>query len=74
MKANETLKAKVTIFQTLLVQLNEYHTDPYFLQLSQNMAANCLFTFVFLPEFTCFVPKYCFEQQNTYWRKTGKFK
>ena len=66
MKANETLKAKVTIFQTLLVQLNEYQSDPYFLQLSQNMATNCLFTFVFLPEFTCFAPKivlfWCSEQ------------
>ena len=29
------------------LQLNEYDTDPYFLQLSQNMATNCLFTFVF---------------------------
>ena len=41
------------------VQLNEYETDPYFLQLSQNMSTNCLFTFVFsqfLPEFTCFAP------------------
>ena len=39
------------------VQLNEYETASYFLQLSQNMTSNCLFTFVFSPEFTCFVPK-----------------
>ena len=30
------------------IQLNEFETDPYFLQLSQNMATNYLFTFVFL--------------------------
>jgi hypothetical protein len=29
------------------LQFDEYKTDPYFLQLSQNMATNCLFTFVF---------------------------
>ena len=40
-----------------VVQLNEYETDPYFLQLSQNMATNCLFTFVFFPVLTCFPPK-----------------
>ena len=39
------------------VQLNEYETDPYFLQLGQNTASDCLFTFVFFPEFTCFVQK-----------------
>ena len=39
------------------IQLNEFETDPYFLQLSQNMATNCLFTFVFFPVLTCFVPK-----------------
>ena len=43
-----------------LLQLNEYETAPYFLQVSKNMTSNCFFTFVFspfLPEFTCFVPK-----------------
>ena len=48
------------------VQLNEYETDPYFLQLSQNMTSDCLFTFVFFPEFTCFAQKivlfWCSEQ------------
>ena len=39
------------------VQLNEYETDPYFLQLGQNTTSDCLFTFVFFPEFTCFVQK-----------------
>ena len=34
------------------VQLIEYETDPYFPQLSQNMATDCLFTFVFLPVLT----------------------
>ena len=33
------------------LQLNENETDPYFLQLSQNMATNCLFNFVL-----CFSP------------------
>ena len=28
--------------------MNTYETGPYFLQLSQNMATNYLFTFVFL--------------------------
>ena len=43
-----------------VLQLNEYETAPYFLQLSQNMTSDCLFTFVFspfLPEFTCFAQK-----------------
>ena len=35
-----------------IVQLNEYQIDPCFLELSQNMAANCLFTFVFFPVLT----------------------
>ena len=33
----------------LKLQLNEYETNQYFLQLSQNMATNCWFTFVFFP-------------------------
>ena len=40
-----------------ILQLNECETDPDFLQLSQNNATNCLFTFVFLPVLTCFAPK-----------------
>ena len=57
-----------------LAQLNEYQTDPYFLQLSQNMANNCAFAFVFLPEFTCFVSKIiCFDVQNNFRHKTSKF-
>ena len=38
--------------QSNIVQYNEYQTDPYFIQLSQNMEANCLFTFVFFPVLT----------------------
>ena len=60
------------------VQLNEYETAPYFLHfLRQKMRRNCLFTFVFslfLPEFTCFVPKIGFfcDVQNNFRHKTGK--
>jgi hypothetical protein len=36
-------------FIQLSLQLNEYETAPYSLKLSQNMASNCLFTFVFFP-------------------------
>ena len=42
------------------IQLNEYETALYFLQLSQNMTSDCLFTFVFFPEFTCFARKIVF--------------
>ena len=35
--------------RTYVVQLNEYETAPDFLQLSQNMTSDCLFTFVFFP-------------------------
>ena len=31
-----------------LLQQNEYHTVPYFHQLSQNMTADCLLIYVFL--------------------------
>ena len=55
--------------KTTVLQLNEYETHPYFLQLSPNMTTNCLFTFVFspfLPEFMCNVAKnilfWCSEQ------------
>ena len=34
-------------FQIDSLQLKEYETAPYFLQLSQNMTRDCLFTFVF---------------------------
>ena len=34
-------------------KLNKYETDPYFLQLSQKMATNCLLIFVFLPVPIC---------------------
>jgi hypothetical protein len=46
-----------------LSQLNDCETDPYFLQLSQNMAINCLFDFVFFPVLTwiyLFCAKNCF--------------
>ena len=51
----------ITFFFLIYIQLNEYETAPYFLQLIRNMATNCLFTFVFfpiLPEFTCFTPNF----------------
>ena len=54
-----------------VLQLNEYETDRYFLQLSQNMATNCLFTFVFF--LTVLRQKmFYFDVQNNFWRKTGK--
>ena len=37
-----------------IVQLNEYETNPYFLQLSQNMTSDCLFTFVFFSQIYLF--------------------
>jgi hypothetical protein len=40
---------------SLFVQLSDYETDPYFLQLSQNMATNCFAPFS--PEFTFIAPK-----------------
>ena len=36
----------------LKVQLNEYETAPYFIQLSQNLTSDCLLISVFLPVFT----------------------
>ena len=45
--SSSTQKTKnVIIF--FLLQLSEYETDQYFLQLSQNMETNCLLIFVFL--------------------------
>ena len=53
------------------VQLIEYETDPYFPQLSQNMATDCLFTFVFSPVNAFNLPVlrqklYCFDVQNNF--------
>ena len=54
--------------RTEFQQLNDYETDPYFLQLSQIMATSCLILCFspFLFEFTCFAPKivviWCSEQ------------
>ena len=45
----------------LYIQLNEYETALYFLQLSQNMISDCLFIFVFFPVFTWI---YLFWAQN----------
>ena len=53
--------SKMTMFQRvgmtechliLMIQINEYVTAPFFLQLSQNMISDCLFTFEFFPRFT----------------------
>ena len=44
--------AKVTEDQIGLLQLNEYETVPYFIQLSQNLTCDCLWISVFSPEFT----------------------
>ena len=61
------------------VQLNEYETDPYFLQLSQNMAIDCLFTFVFSPCYYLNLPVlcqklFCFDVHKNFLFKTGKFR
>ena len=53
----------VSIFEFQAIQLNEYETAPDFLQLSQNMTSDCLFTFVFFPVLTwiyLFCAKNCF--------------
>ena len=44
-----------TLFLALnfLLQLNEYETAPYFIQLSQNLTSNCLLISLFLPVFAC---------------------
>ena len=41
--------AKLFVMKWKMVQFNECQTDPCFLQLSQNMPADCLFTFVLFP-------------------------
>ena len=48
--------SKQTIIHFTYVQLNEYQTDPYFLQLIRNMATMLYFPRVFFPVFTCFAP------------------
>ena len=55
------------------VQLNDYETDPYFLQLSQNMATNYLFDFVFSPVLTSYLnlpvlrqKMFCFDVLNNF--------
>ena len=53
--------------ELITAQLNEYETAPDFLQLSQNMTSDCLFTFVFSPVFTwiyLFCALNCSEHQN----------
>ena len=45
------------VLKTILIQLNVSETDPYFLQLSQNMTTECSLTFVSLPVLTCSEPK-----------------
>jgi hypothetical protein len=56
------------------LQLNEYETDPYFLQLSQHMTSDCLFTFVFFPNLPVLHGKLLYyDVQNNFWSKTGKF-
>ena len=35
-----------------LLQLNEYETAPYSIQVSQNLTCDCLLSSVFFPEFT----------------------
>ena len=52
------------------IQLNEYETAPYFLQLSQNMTSNCLFTFVFSRSYLNLPilcqKLFCFDVQNNF--------
>jgi hypothetical protein len=59
-----------------VVQLNEYETDPYFLQLSPNMATECFFTFVFFPVLAWIylfcAKKYFVDVQNNFQVRTGK--
>ena len=45
------------------------YVPPYFLQLSQNMATNCLFTFVFFPILT-WVYMFCVENCSDHKNKT----
>ena len=51
--SNKTIESylfsKITV-----VQLNEYETVPYLLQLSQNLKSDCLLISVYLPVFTRF--------------------
>ena len=43
--------------QMCSIQLNQYETALYFLQLSQNVMTDCLLISVFLPVLTCCEPK-----------------
>jgi hypothetical protein len=56
--ANSEIKNEDEIYETLEekppVQLNEYETAPYFIQLSQNLTWDCLLISVYLPVFTGF--------------------
>ena len=41
--------------ENIIVQLNEYETAPYFIQLSQNLTyVDCLLITMYLPVFTVF--------------------
>ena len=42
---------KVKITQTIFLQLNQYETAPYFLQLGKNLTLDCLLIYLNLPEF-----------------------
>ena len=77
--AGKEPKKSYTLITGLMIQPNEYETDPYFLQLSQNMATNCLFSFVFFPRSYQNLPVlcqklFCFDVQNNFRQKTGKFR
>ena len=43
--------------QICSIQLNQYETVVYFLQLSQNVMTDCLLISVFLPVLNCRKPK-----------------
>ena len=61
------IQERQKIYKFRDVQLNEYEKSPYFLQLSQNMAYDCMFTYMFFPVLTwiyLFCAKKCSEHQN----------
>ena len=49
------------------IQLNEYQTDPYFIQWGQNITSDCVLTLLNFPEFTCFIVQnnFCSHQVQT---------
>ena len=62
---------EVTLKPQFLIKSNyctaKFEAAAYFLQLSQNMTSDCLFTYVFspfLPEFTCFASKIVLNIKN----------